>query len=922
MSGVVVGRERVMVAADRLLEQGDRGFAALVVEGEPGIGKTTVWRETVRRAESAGYRVLRSRPAAAEATLAFASLGDLFEQVGAEHLARLPRPQQEALETALLLAEGGGRRADARAVGAAVRSLLGSLGDEPTLLAIDDVQWLDRSSAAALTYAFRRVGPSTPLRVLLALRVIEADSAAASLVTALEEGTELVRLGPLSLSSLFHVISAQLGRAFPKPVLQRIEQASGGNPLFAVELARALAEADELPASGDPLPVPDSLGGLLTRRVTKLPADVRETLLACALLSRPTVDLLEAALGPDATTALETALADGIVEVRGSEVRFGHPLLANAVASSVLPARRQAMHQRLADSAGSAEERARHLALASDRPSATVADGLADAALRAWDRGASADAVELLELACRFTPVELTQALAVRRVELASMLHHAGDSREAARLLDTVLGDHVMGPVRARGLELRAQIHWVAGTSEEAETCCTEAMAHTAGDLHLQGRILVTLARVTLDAEVLLHRSRSALDFLESVPDPDPGLLAEALIGLASGLFYTGNGMPADVVERALALEEVAPSPNVSDRMSAALGTWLKNNGDFEEARGWLERTRQAAIDEGDEGSLPFALSHLPQLELWAGRWQDAESLAAEHLKLAERTGQSLERFTAIFSLAMVDAHRGRLDRARGRLMPALAEAESGDPWAVYQLLSALGFVELSAGRYPDAVAALGRAFDIYESTGAGDAPGVFENYPEALVRVGDVDRALEVVELFEQRARTMGRALAIAPALRCRALVAESHGELERAVTLLREALSHHDQVAMPFSRARTELVLGRVERRRGERRAARQVLESAVALFTALGAPHWADLAAKELGRVPIRRAAAADSLTPTEARVAELVAEGLTNKEIALALFVTDKTVEANLTRIYRKLGVRSRTELVARPGPPTT
>jgi DNA-binding CsgD family transcriptional regulator len=353
--------------------------------------------------------------------------------------------------------------------------------------------------------------------------------------------------------------------------------------------------------------------------------------------------------------------------------------------------------------------------------------------------------------------------------------------------------------------------------------------------------------------------------------------------------------------------------------MSAALGTWLKNNGDFDEGRRWLERTRQAAIDEGDEGSLPFALSHLPQLELWAGRWQEAEDRAAEHLELAERTGQSLERFTAIFSLATVDAHRGRLDRARSRLLPALAEAEKGDRWSVYQLLSALGFVELSSGRYDDAVRTLGRAFDIYESTGAADTPGVFESYAEALVRVGDLDRAREIVDLYEQRARVMDRALAIAPALRCRALVAEAQGELERAADLLREALSHHDQVAMPFSRARTELVLGRVERRRGERRAARQALEAAVATFTALGAPLWAELATKELGRVPIRRRAAEDSLTPTETRVAELVSEGLTNRQIAQTLFVTDKTVEANLTRIYRKLGVRSRTELATRPVP---
>jgi DNA-binding CsgD family transcriptional regulator len=275
-----------------------------------------------------------------------------------------------------------------------------------------------------------------------------------------------------------------------------------------------------------------------------------------------------------------------------------------------------------------------------------------------------------------------------------------------------------------------------------------------------------------------------------------------------------------------------------------------------------------------------------------------------------------LERLTAVYNLALVETHLGREEDARARLEPALVEAEHADPWNVYQLLSALGFLELSCGRSSEAVEALGRAFELYEAMGAGDTPAVFENYPEALVATGDVGRAREVIDLYEQRAHIAKKALTLAPARRCRALVAEAEGDLTVAAAALEDALAQHDRVAMPFSRARTLLVLGRIRRRVGERRAARQALDEALAVFEELGAPRWVERARDELGRVPSRRAVATDALTPTEERVAELVADGQTNKEVAQALFLSEKTVEANLTRIYRKLGVRSRTGLAAR------
>ena len=918
----VIGRERELATLERFLDCGHEQLSALLLLGDAGIGKTTVWQEAVRLGEEAGFRILRCRPAQTEAKLGFAALSDLLSSVDEAALSALPVPQRDAVEAALLRSAPRAAGSVSRAVAAGLLSVLRRLAEEsPVVVAIDDVQWLDRPSEAALAFALRRLEPDVPLALLAAQRI---DGKAATdplgLAHLPTSQRERVVLGPLSLSAIYHVIHARLGIVLPRPTLQRIEAASGGNPLLAIELARALADAGERPGPGQPLPVPDEIVGLFAKRLAKLPERSRESLLAVALLSDPSVDTVERAAGPRAAESLGRALDADLVEIRGDHVRFVHPLVGSVLVASVLPAKRRGMHRRLAEVAASDEERARHLALGSDGPDEGVASSLEDAAAVAERRGASEDAAELLGLALELTP-EDAAAAPRRRFGLARALFRAGDHSEGTHVLDGLLRAESAGPLRARALELRAQIQWVSGTAEEAETCLTEALDHAGDDEWLRARVLVTLARVTMDAALLRDRSIAALDHLESLDEPDPALLSEALVGLAGAEYSLGNGIPTDVVERALELERIAPPANVGDRMSAALGTWLKYNGDFDEARHWLETTRQAALGEGDEGSLPYALSHLPQLELWAGNWAQSEARALEHLELAERTGQEGERLTAIFSLAFVHAHMGRLDDARERIAEALVEAEGGDPWGVYQLLSVRGFVELSSDSPADAAGSLARAFEIYESTGQGGTPSVFENYPEALVLVGDLETAEHVIDLFESRARKVGKAIALAPAFRCRALLLGALGRLDEALASLEHALAQHQRVDMPFSLARTQLVHGQILRRRGERRAARGALERALATFDELGSPPWAAKARAELDRIPGRRGSG-DALTATEARVAELVAQGKSNEEVAQELFVSKKTVEANLTRIYRKLGVNSRFALAAQLSPRDT
>jgi DNA-binding CsgD family transcriptional regulator len=369
-------------------------------------------------------------------------------------------------------------------------------------------------------------------------------------------------------------------------------------------------------------------------------------------------------------------------------------------------------------------------------------------------------------------------------------------------------------------------------------------------------------------------------------------------------------------VERALELEQLAPPTHVADRVCAHLGAHFKYAGDFEGARRWLDETHRAAVEEGDDGSLPFAASHYPQLELWTGNWERAAEAAREHLELAEQTGQPGQRAQALHNVALVAAHQGREAEARAAAAEALEFAEqNADSWAAAAVLADLGFLELSLGVAAEAVRNFDRHFALLDEIGVTEPRRLAPDYIESLLEVGDLERARELLEAFEERARIFGRVPALAGAARARALVAAATGDLDAAVAALDDALTHHERVSIPFEVARTRLVLGTVRRRRREKRLAREALEEALRIFEELGASLWARRAKDELARVGLRRAAG-DELTETERRIAELAASGLTNREIAQAAFVSPKTVEANLARVYRKLGIRSRAELGAR------
>jgi DNA-binding NarL/FixJ family response regulator len=796
-------------------------------------------------------------------------------------------------------------------------TLLLLAAESPVLVAVDDLQWLDTASRHILDFAVRRL-VSARVGVLTAIRT---DGTAGRRAFA-DEGSERLRLGPLSLASLHEVLKGELGRTFPRPTLVRIEATSSGNPFFAVELARALVERGEALHGSAPLPVPDDLADLLATRMRRLPARTRHALLVAATLSAPTLDTIDRA-------SLERAKAAGVVRIdeRG-RVSFAHPLLAASVYASAGSGERRAVHAEVADRASSPEERARHRALAAEEPDDEVATELAAAARTARDRGAPDGAVELLELACDLTPPGERHAMSERRLDLGRYLSETGDPQRALEVLRDVADTAPAGTVRARALLLLAYMTETADAGETANQLCERGLEAAADDVELRIEILAAASRMfDHDVERKLAYAQDALELAES-KGIAPQLLSYALLAVAEAEFFAGNGIAAGVFERAAELEvaatagrSAAPGRSLhrvhhySDvRPSARLLGILHIYADeLDGARREFELERMVADAHGDEVQLARTLVRLGLIELRAGRWELAAAHLDEAATVLERTEQAALLRWMLATRASLETLRGNVAEARALAERALELAvEAGALWGEAECRAALGFLDLSLGDPPAAVVHLSAAAELAERIGPAE-PRLFRSqadHVEALVVLGQLDQAAHELSRLERGAS----AWAEATGGRCRGLLLSAHGDLDAAQAALDAALRAHVRLPLPFEHARTLLVQGQVHRRRSERRLAKDALEHSIELFDRLGAPTWAETARAEHRRLGLRRGPT-DELTPSEETVAALAATGLTNREIAERIFVSPKTVEANLSRAYRKLGIRSRAELGA-------
>jgi DNA-binding CsgD family transcriptional regulator len=895
MTGQILGRESELAAVRAFLDGQAEGPAGLVLEGEPGIGKSTLWSAGVEHARSLGRRVLSAQPAEAERGFAYVGLGDLFEDALDDVLVRLSLPRRRALESALLLVDEIPGAVDPRALAISVRDALHRLAQQRALLiAIDDVQWLDDASTRALAFAVRLLSDANV--ALLVARRFDKGLQPGAIEEAIDaESVRRVHVGPLSVGATQRLLQTRLERTFLRPTLIRLHETSGGNPFYALEIARGLGtDADPT----QPLPVPPALDELLRARVSVLPADTRAALALAAAVGTPSESLLErAGVAPEALTP---AVDAGVIERDRGEIRFTHPLLASVVYDA-------SVHVRLADVIDEPLARARHLALSADSPNVEVARILDDAAQLATERGAAALAAELNEHALQLTPAAEVEERHRRALATARAHQAAGEWMRAQAIARKLLAESAPGLQRADVLVLLADLEIDEQAVPILEEALAEAPART--DLHLRIRIQLALSRrFTSGFAAAFDDARAAVAEAEERDDD-----ALRVLALAAAAFLGRPTLAPEVQGYSVRAREIAIRIGDQDLLkhaAAVLGHLLVDRGDYEEARTSLERDYDDWCDR-DERFTATLLWSRAWLELWTGNFERAAECAERAQEISAQYG--VEAHPDPLPGAWIAAYRGQFDLARELAERGLALCEKQIHVAGPLFPGVLGVVAFWTGDLASSVAQFADAERLafaIDWRNAHMRPWTAD-YVEALLELGRLDEAGRVLGVWEADAMALAQPRVLAQVMRCRGLIAAAEGRVDDAASLFERAIEEHELVGDRFGRGRALLALGVVRRRRRLKAAARGALDEALTSFTELGAATWADRARGELGRIGGRTRE--QGLTAAERRVAALVAEGRTNREVAAALFLGERTVETHLSHVYAKLGIRSRAEL---------
>jgi DNA-binding CsgD family transcriptional regulator len=890
----IVGRDAELDAIARWL--GGQGSTVLLVEGEAGIGKTTLWRAAAEQAADLGARVLRCSPSEPESRLPYAGLGDIVGPIADEVLGQLPAPQRHALEIALLLREPGDRPPDERAVAVATLATLRMLPGT-TLVAVDDAHWLDRSSSAALAFAFRRLHAHDNLRLFLTRRSETRGGLEP------EQDAQRLEVGSLSVGAIHRILMNQLGSPLARPWLMRVHADSGGNPLYALELARtelsdgATPERERTP----------TLVELAQQRMAALPEQTRDALLLVAAEPQPRVAVLSEALGADVLELLAPAFDVGLVELDGRQIRFTHPVLASAIHAEAPEHVRRRAHARLAEAAPSVEARGHHLALAAVETDEPTAAEVERAAESARGRGARAEAAELYRRAAELTPLEDSPTRGRRLVVAADCYFEAGGAHQARGLLEAATLD---GPARPEALWRLGRILDETEGFVRSRSQWEEALATQDRALVVNVRRSMALAALFVDGETALNDAVAGVAAAESLGEPGPLALALAMEAYVRGVL--GDPTYRAPLERGLELEDEHVLEELHSP-SAVLADLGRLSLDLDASRQGYEAVLRRAEEIGDARMETWCAYGLGMVEALAGNWQRAAELAARATELSEQV--TLLGLPAVRLTALLAASRGEVDLCRDLLAACDTTArQMGDKMNLLGTLAIVGFLELSLGAYAKAAEALVEAWDIQAELGLQE-PGVTRflvDLAEAFAvdgRVADAERALAA---FSGQAEVLERAWTRPLIARAEAVVLLARGDNDAACARLHVAVGDERVLPLPLERARTLLVLGSAQRRARQRRDARETLQRALASFDELGASLWSARARAELGRIG-GRAPSQGGLTPTERRVAELVAEGKSNKEVAAELVVSVHTVESALRSIYRKLDVHTRMEM---------
>jgi DNA-binding CsgD family transcriptional regulator len=905
---VLVGRQAELDRVEALLDRARDGLGgALIIRGEPGIGKTALL--DAARARAGGMQVTQASGVESEAGLPFAALGELAAPM-LDHLAALPEPQAAALAAALALAPADGAANERLAIFAGFLGLIGATAhDRPLLIMLDDAHWLDRSSAECLGYAARRLGERRVALVIAARPQGEAETLGGGAVE------ELSLRGLGRSDALLLLASAQLAA----PVADIVLELSLGNPLSLLELPPMLSEAQRrgvAPIDSPPAPG-GALGEALERRLAAAGPEAAELMLvASASFDRALGPVVAAArdLGvPDA--ALERCEEAGLLEIDGNAFRLAHPLLRGVAYEAAAPADRRRAHRALAGQT-TPDSAAWHLAAAAVGPDEGIARALDGAAQRAGARGAHEASADALERAAQLTSPGPDRW---RRLFAAGISAALGGAYERAASLLESSADTDDPSMRVRSKHMLAMVTLnggIRGAHESFTLLTTEAERIAPSDpavaalLYADAGVTATVAGV---CDLVLGSAEKAVGWL---PEDAPSSIraqVESIHGM--GLALKGRiSEAAEALDRAGALlGTIDPvSPAAQSTSFALMGRF--STGDVARLRAETHAFAEAARESRSIGVLPWFQLQAADAAYRLGAWDDAEREANEAVANAEVSSQ-----LGPLSVALII--RGRIHAARGREAAARVDANRGveiaDPvgygsprlWS----MACLGFLELGLGRAEEAIEELEQAHVLADISGLDDplivpwAPELIEAY----ARAGRDGEAVELAAVLGEQAERSGAPLALALAARCRGLVAEAgfEPEFERALEL-------HLAAGSPFERGRTLLAYGTRLHRARRRVDARKRLREALAAFEQLRARPWSAQARDQLraaGAVERSRFDDPDALTGQEVRVAEAVARGLTNREVAAELFLSPKTIDFHLGRVYRKLDIHSRAEL---------
>jgi DNA-binding CsgD family transcriptional regulator len=914
---VLLGRQRETAHIEDLLNGATEGTsAALLLHGEPGIGKSSLLRATIERAGELGFGVLRTRGFESESDIPFAGLLELLTPL-LPLRDRIPEVQARALGSALALEPP--TPFDRFAVPAGMLSLLAAAAEErPYLVVADDVHWLDDASRDALIFVARRLGAEGVVLICASRDhrdVLDAFT-----------GVEALAVAPLDDAASAELLRREAKHRVADEVAADLVSTAHGNPLALTEIPRGLS-ADQLagrqPMAG-PVAAGDRIEEAFARQVADLPDATREAMLVAAAMQTGRHDLFARALelrGLPAD-ALDPALSAELVVLDG-RVDFFHPLLRSAIYHAADPVRRRSVHATLAGLATSPARRAWHLAAAADAPDEEVAAALETAASEARARGGVTAGARAYERAANLSTDDTARAR--RLLEAASDFAQAGAADHALALVDQAQALIRGGELETEVVRVRGRVEMRRGKPAAAhDLLVAQADRIEADNPGAAASMLVEAAvahMMTGDMEALVATGDRARAVLPPGADPVIEVLAGVLVGEAHAALGHEDEADAllDPAMPFLTSEYVLAMPSELVGMAGQCAIWYER---WDRATAVLDHLVTVAREASAINHIIYPLAAHAVLDFRRGYWSAALADAGEAARLARETRATPLMTFALAVLAHIEAAMGRRDDARshGRESVQIADMMGGAAIAVYGL-NALALDALGAGEVETAVELYDR---VDRTTRRLHMQRGLVQYGadrvEALARMGRTDDAFQALEEFADRAG--GGRWALGALARCRGILADKTAEHH-----FQTALSHHEHDGQPFEKARTQLCYGERLRRDRRRADAREQLAEALDAFERLGAAPWAERARVEMratggaaaeGDAAQKEAVAAaglEELTAHELQIARLVAYGMTNREVAAKLFLSPKTIEYHLSQIYRKLDLRSRTQLAS-------